>query len=167
MKLTYPTHHKLRGEWAQWQFVARALAMGFRVALPLGECCRYDVLVDNPTGFHRVQVKSSIFHDGYSYRCNCHASGKTRYTPEEFDFMAVYLIPEDTWYIVPAEAANVGTMRLFPPGKNKKNRFHQYREAWELLLRPSTLTIHAAAEEAPALLWFDPHGLPALEFLSA
>ncbi len=163
MKPSYPKHPKLRGEWAQWQFIARAFSKGIRVALPLGDCCHYDVLVDNPTGFHRVQVKSTTFRDRSSYYCNCHSALRRPYTPQQIDFVAAYVIPEDLWYIIPAEAATVRYMRLDPSGKSKRNRFHRYREAWELLRQPSRLTIHASAEEAPALLWFDPLGLPAIE----
>ncbi len=173
MKSLFPTHPKLRGEWAEWQFIARALALGFRVAKPLGDCCRYDVVIDNPTGFHRVQIKSTIVREHGSYRCVCYSSaGYHSYSPHDFDFFAAYVIPEDVWFIIPASAIAASTLTLDPNLRHPRNRYRPYREAWHLLRRPSLLTIHASADplsdcpitrfsndsigSAPALVWFDP-----------
>jgi len=156
---TYPPHPKLRGEWAEWQFIARAFAQGFRVAKPLGDCCRYDVLIDNPTGFHRVQIKSTTARDGSSYRCVYFSSaGYHSYSPKDFDFLAAYVIPENVWFIIPSSAISTSTVTLDPLGRNPRNRFRRYREAWPLLREPGRLTVHAAAERfrPPSFVWVEP-----------
>lgn len=158
MKKNFPDHPKLRGEWAEWQFIARAFSLGFRVAKPLGDSCRYDVLIDNPTGFHRVQVKSTIVRERDAYRCVYYSSaGYHSYSPRDFDFLAAYVIPEDVWFIIPAGAITTSTITLDPLRRYPGNRFRRYREAWRLLLRPSRLTIHAAADESSSsFVWLEP-----------
>jgi hypothetical protein len=56
------------------------------------------------------------------------------YQRGEFDFVAVYIIPEDTWYIIPARLVVTGKMRailLFPSRATSK--YGAYKEAWDLL----------------------------------
>lgn len=158
--LTYPRHPKLRGEWAEWQFIARAFALGFRVARPLGDNCRYDLLIDNPTGFHRVQVKSTTVHEPNSsfFRCIYFSSAAYRsYSPADFDFLAAYVVPYDVWFIIPSSAISTFTVTLDPLRLNPRNRYRRYREAWPLLRRPSTLTLHAAADSSPlSFRWLEP-----------
>jgi PD-(D/E)XK endonuclease len=50
---------KQRGEMAEAAFLAKAAALGFRVAKPWGESSRYDLVVDNGKRLIRVQVKSA------------------------------------------------------------------------------------------------------------
>ena len=51
---------------------------------------------------------------------------------DPFDFVAAYLIPEDLWYIIPAERfAGQGSIALYPG--LKKSKYGPYREAWDLL----------------------------------
>lgn len=164
---TFPSHRKLRGEWAEWQFIARAFAQGFRVAKPLGDCCRYDVLIDNPTGFHRVQIKSTTRLVGPSYKCLCMSSvaGNRIYSEDDFDFVAAYVVQADCWFIIPVmaltkkHAVTRGMLSLDPLGRCPRNRFHPYREAWHLLREPGRLTVHAAAERfPPSFVWVKPPG---------
>lgn len=84
----------------------------------------------------RVQVKASTQLLNGLYRINAHrrtGRGAVPYQPGEIDFIAAYIIPEDTWYIIPLHAVR-GTSLLF---RRKKDRrpgiYDQYREAWHLL----------------------------------
>lgn len=55
------------------------------------------------------------------------------YLPGEIDFLAAYIIPEDTWYIVPLEAFLGLTALLFRRHNDPKpGLYDQYREAWPL-----------------------------------
>jgi len=124
-------HPKLRGEWAELRFMERASEMGFRVSKPWGESARYDFIVEWQGNCVRVQVKSTTFreHDGYSCMVRgCHGP----YEGDPFDYVAAYLIPEDVWYIIPAElVVGMGSVGLYPHLKNAK--YEPYREAWQLL----------------------------------
>ena len=128
-------HAKLRGEWAELRFMTRAAELGFRVAKPWGETAPYDVITDSAGHFLRVQVKCTIQKRWNSYRCNL-AANHIPYTPQQVDFIAAYIIPEDTWYIIPLHAVR-GTSLLFRRKKDHRpGLYDQYRQAWFLLRRP-------------------------------
>ena len=63
------------------------------------------------------------------------------YSESETDFFAVYIIPEDTWYILPVREV-VGRVRLLfrPKGYHRRDIYAHYREAWHLLREPNGLT---------------------------
>lgn len=148
-----PRHPKLRGEWAELQFMARAAGLGFRIAKPFGDCCRYDFILEHQGGFHRVQVKSTIVRDHGSYRCVYYSSAAfRRYTPDDFDFLAAYVIPEDVWYIIPSAVIATTSITLDPGHNHPGNKYHPYQEAWHLLRQPGTFDISACAD----LEWIDP-----------
>lgn len=132
MKIKHP---KLRGEWAELRFMARAAEHGLCVTKPWGETARYDFAVEHEGHFVRVQVKSTMFVDRGGYSCSVRGC-RGPYEGDPFDFVAVYLIPEDLWYIIPAEKIRgQGSVALYP--KLKKSRYEKYKEAWELLRKDS------------------------------
>ena len=48
------------------------------------------------------------------------------------DFVAAYVIPADTWYILPIKATNgQSDLLLTPHSQNAK--YERYKEAWHLL----------------------------------
>ncbi len=73
------------------------------------------------------------------------------YQESDFDYLAVYVIPKDTWYIIPSDVATKRIAIRVCPG-NPKNQYEGYREAWHLLRQsplpnpPSAVTLHAVAE---------------------
>ncbi len=75
---------------------------GLCVTKPWGETAHYDFAVENQGRFVRVQVKSTGFKDRGGYSCTVRGS-QGPYSGDPFDFVAAYLIPEDLWYIIPAE----------------------------------------------------------------
>ena len=86
----------------------------------------------------RVQVKCSTQLLNGLYRINAHRRSGRRaiaYLPSEIDFIAAYIIPEDTWYIIPLLAVR-GTSLLFRRKKDHRpGLYDQYRQAWHLLRR--------------------------------
>ncbi len=61
-----PAHPKLRGEWAEIRFLARASELGLRVSKPYGDCLPYDFIVEHGGRMFRVQVKSTSYQNpGY------------------------------------------------------------------------------------------------------
>ena len=172
---------KERGEWAELCFMTRATEEGFRVSKPWGDSARYDFALEANGRFLRVQVKSSIFHSGTGYRCSMQPTGyggsSRRYTTEQIDFFAAYIIPEDLWYILPATIADdlVGKFRVSP--NNKHHKYERYREAWHLLHEavgkkeasaappsesPSSLEVDASLREDPVDPDAEPGEIPLL-----
>jgi len=124
-------HPKLRGEWAELRFMARAAEHGLLVTKPWGDTARYDFAVEHKGKFVRVQVKSTMFKCDAGYRCNVVADGEP-YESDALDFVAAYVIQEDVWYIIPAAAFKGQTrVRLYPGRKDAK--YSRYEEAWNLL----------------------------------
>ena len=129
-------HAKTRGEWAELRFMTRATELGFRVSKPWGDSSPYDLVTDHRGRFRRVQVKCTIFHRGNSYKCHLDSNG-VPYSPEDIDFIAAYVIPTDTWYILPIRATNGQSDLLLTPhsAQPKEAKYDHYKEAWRLLKR--------------------------------
>ncbi len=91
----------------------------------------------------RVQVKSSTQLVDGLYRINAHRRINGRalpYTLNEIDFLAAYIIPEDSWFILPLAHILGQTSLLFRPKKSRlPSPYHPYREAWPLLYQSDGL----------------------------
>jgi hypothetical protein len=88
----------------------------------------------------RVQVKSSTQLVDGLYRINCGRRLNGRVVPyklSEIDFVAAYIIPEDSWFILPLPHVLGQTSLLFRPKKSKiPGLYDTYREAWHYLTEP-------------------------------
>lgn len=127
---------KERGEWAEMRFMARAAEHGFRVSKPWGESARYDFAVEANGHFLRIQVKSTTFRSrSAAYKCAIQPRGdlSRRYTSKQVDFFAAYVIPEDVWYILPAEIVLGLCQEIVLSPNCDKHKYARYREAWHLL----------------------------------
>ena len=82
--------------------------------------------------FLRVQVKCTHFRRGRSYKCHLDSNGHA-YSPTQIDFLAAYIIPTDTWYILPIRATHAQPDILLTP-QNPRSKYEKYREAWHLLV---------------------------------
>ena len=122
----------------------KATSLGFPLALPYGHLHRYDFFVESGRNLWRVQVKTSSYMLRGSYRLciNHRPKGMARaYTESEIDFLAVYIIPEGTWYILPVrELVEHDTLRFRPTGHPRTDPYAYYRKAWHLLRKPDGLT---------------------------
>ncbi len=143
---------KMKGEYAELQFMSRALSLGLRVGRIYGDSSRYDFLVDAAGRLSRVQVKSVWRRQGGTYRISAQRGaplGKVPYRTAEVDFVIGYVVPEDAWYVVPARAlARRRSFWVFPHRARSRGRFEKYRDAWRLLGPASGLDrfdLHAAA----------------------
>lgn len=121
---------KQRGEWAESLFMARAHERGLPVSKPWGDSCTYDFVVGATGRFVSVQVKSTLSRPVSGYMCTVQAHRP--YPAGSFDFVAAYIIPADTWYILPAAfIQGMKVVTLQPDSPNSK--YECYREAWHLL----------------------------------
>lgn len=122
----------------------KATSLGFPLALPYGHLHRYDFIVESGRNLWRVQVKTSSFMMRGLYRLILYnptdRPGRT-YTESEIDFVAVYIVPEETWYILPVREVLQRQSLLFrPTGYPRSDPYAYYREAWHLLREPDGLT---------------------------
>ena len=126
---------KERGEWAEMRFMARAAEHGFHVSKPWGESSRYDFALEANGRFLRIQVKSTTFRSRNAYKCAIQPRGdfSRRYTSEQLDFFAAYVIPEDVWYILPAEIVLGLSQEIALSPNCEKHKYARYKEAWHLL----------------------------------
>jgi len=134
-KTAHRKNTKITGERSEAAFLNRAAGLGFGVAKPWGDSRRYDFILDNGTGLHRVQVKctESIRARAYETRAT-YTVGKGRavYTRADVDFIAAHVVPLDIWYIIPVEICTPAPMlRFYPTAKPKKC-------AWNPTAKPGT-----------------------------
>ena len=121
---------KQRGEWAESVFMAKAHERGLPVSKPWGDSWPYDFVVGTTGRFVSVQVKSTLSRPVSGYMCTVQAHRP--YPAGSFDFVAAYIIPADTWYILPAafiQGMKVVTLQPDSPS----SKYEPYREAWHLL----------------------------------
>jgi hypothetical protein len=124
---------KHRGEWAELNFMARVTERGFNVSKPWGDSTRYDVAVERHGHFLRVQVKSTIARQDGGYVCAIKSSRCQYYTRHQVDFFAVYVIPEDVWYILPAKIIIPLRGHFLLNPRRPRQKYAPYKEAWHLL----------------------------------
>jgi hypothetical protein len=132
-----------QGDIGEMAFMLAAARLGFALALPYGHIHRYDFIVESGKNLLRVQVKTTTFMvDGWYQVCIRRNTNRSpvAYAESEVDFVAVYIIPEDTWYIVPVrEIVHRQSLRFRPKGHQRTGRHDYYREAWHLLREPDGL----------------------------
>jgi hypothetical protein len=137
---------KLRGELAELLFFFLATKMGFVLSKPYGDSRRYDFVLDNGKTLYRIQVKCTthLVENGL-YHLNAHrrVNGKAvAYTLEEIDFFAAYVVPDDSWFILPLRDVLGCTSLMFrAKGDGRPHIYDCYREAWDLLREPAGLVI--------------------------
>jgi hypothetical protein len=121
--------------------MARAVRKGFKVSKPWGDSSAYDVGIESGARILRVQVKSTDCRTQYGYLCQFKPNAHSKpYTLKQVDFFAAYVIPEDVWYLIPAEMLLGGKQKkavtILPekPKHPERYKCERYREAWGLLL---------------------------------
>jgi hypothetical protein len=141
---------KRRGEWAESVFMARAGEQGLPVSKPWGDSRSYDCVVGSPGKFVAVQVKCTIarLESGTGYSCST-CSSHTAYRAGAFDFLAAYVIPEDAWYIIPAEKFR-GRKSISLCTDSGEAKYEMYREAWQLLREAAAVGEDVQSTEAAA-----------------
>ncbi|HZR66386.1 MAG TPA: group I intron-associated PD-(D/E)XK endonuclease [Terriglobales bacterium] len=148
---------KRMGELAELAFMYRAASEGIGVARPYGDSHAYDFLVQHGRKLARVQVKSCFTkrerrQTGFSIlaRHRMKKGAGLAYSQEDVDFIAAYVAPYDTWYLIPIEALQGSISIRVHPGLSAERKtrrsgafYEVYREAWHLLKQPD------ASETAP------------------
>ncbi len=134
--------YKQRGEWVELEFMAEAAKRRFSVCKPWGEMRAYDVGIEHGPNYLRVQVKGTAYRlrAGYLLQFMPGHRDIKDFTPRDLDVFAVYVIPQNAWYLIPASVLLGARQRwslmlspVAPPVKKKSYCFECYREAWGLL----------------------------------
>ena len=134
-----------RGDLGEVSFVRKAMSLGFVVAKPYGHNHPYDFLVQGGSSLWRVQVKTcSLERNGWYTAAVCHSrnGSRTPYTAAELDFLVVYLMPEEIWYVLPVREVAVRYSLQFrgATASHRRDPHARYREAWHQLREPDGLT---------------------------
>jgi hypothetical protein len=129
---------KERGEWVELMFMVEAIRHGFKVLTPWGESSAFDVALYFGSRIVRVQVKSTSYRKSTGYFCHLRSGPQRPYTLDNVDFFAIYVMPQDAWYLIPARLVLDGIcegLMLCPMQRVRIGRYHYecYREAWPLL----------------------------------
>jgi hypothetical protein len=150
MKIKQP---KRRGEWVELRFMAAAAENDMNVTRPWGDSAQYDFIVEHQARFLRIQVKSTQFFDRGCYPCAVKGS-HWLYAENAFDFLAVYILPEDLWYIIPAHAFRGQSSVALRPAVDD-SKYAEYLGAWELMKQaleiPTELEEAAPVSNAPVM----------------
>jgi PD-(D/E)XK endonuclease len=125
------------GEVAFLHNLHKATELGFMVAQPYGAGYPFDFIVQGGPSLLRVQVKAAAHMRFGLYGVSIFRHLGPRRLADgqcDVDFVAVYIIPEKTWYILPVrEVENRQTLMFRPKGYRRRNPYAHYREAWHLL----------------------------------
>ncbi|HXM62291.1 MAG TPA: group I intron-associated PD-(D/E)XK endonuclease [Terriglobales bacterium] len=131
------------GDLGEVAFLHKATELGLMVAQPYGTMHPFDFIVQGGQNIYRVQVKAVAHLRKGLYAvnvCRSQGRGKRPYLASEVDFIAVYIISEKTWFIVPVREVVDRRMLMFrPKGSDRRDLYGHYREAWHLLSEPDGL----------------------------
>ena len=107
----------------------KAISLGFGVAKPWGDSDRYDFILNYGKLFWRVQVKSVWTKEPGSVR-TCGFNNQS-YTPDEIDFLVIYLNPENLWYVLPVSVEQKPTRIYISSVRSGRRGVSAYRERWD------------------------------------
>src|SRR4051794_17681028 len=133
---------KQKGDLAELMVAADLRRRGYQIAIPFGEDCDYDLVVDRHGKLERVQVKYATS-DGLIVvvRCRSHSltNGRVRatkrYTADTVDWIAVWEPTTSVSYYVPSAAFDgfsVLTLRLSPTRNNQSRKIRHAADFLEI-----------------------------------
>lgn len=114
MFVTSMAETKLKEGIGEAMVMADAIRRGYKVAIPVGEDWRYDLLVIRNGKIERVQCKYTRS-NGQRIIVRCRSANNwsdIRYSSEDFDWLAVYDIATDQCYFVPSKLLGNGRAQI-------------------------------------------------------
>lgn len=130
---------KHMGTIAEIKFVAKALQYSYNVSLPVGDNAPYDCILENQGKTVKVQIKStndrhlSGRNDCFKVNFAKGAKSKVKYKAQNVDYLAAYIHSLDCWYIIPYNAIEAVSVRLYPHRSDYEGKYERYKERWEIL----------------------------------
>lgn len=136
--------NKRAGVLYEYEFFTRALKQSLEVFIPAGDHLPVDCLVVNSDEkIFRVQIKGTSKkykdygdqkrnYDRYKVSAGTGQRSKNPIDCIKVDILAVYIEPEDLFYIVPCESLG-GTIGpwFYPTLTDTKAKYEVYKENWE------------------------------------
>lgn len=117
---------KEKGDLGEAMVMADVIRRGYKVAIPVGEDWRYDLIVLRKGKLERVQCKYTQS-DGKRIEVKCRSTNNwntRKYTKRDIDWIAVYDATSDRCYYISAELLGEGksiiTLRLTTPANKQK-----------------------------------------------
>ena len=117
---------KSKGDLAEAIIMADVLRRGYKVALPLGEDWRFDLIVQRNGKLERLQCKYTES-NGQLIKADCRSTNNwstIKYTTKDIDWLVVYDKTTDKCYYLPSKLLGKGkaalNLRLAPPKNNQK-----------------------------------------------
>jgi hypothetical protein len=121
---------KQKGNLTELECLLFFVKNGYKVSIPYGEDCRYDLVLDIKGHLYRIQCKTSHplknSDDGFEFKTKsvaitAHGVKETKYSSEEIDYFAT--IYEGQCYLVPVEeCGNAKILRFqYPVNGQKKH----------------------------------------------
>jgi PD-(D/E)XK endonuclease len=153
---------KTKGDLAELKVTCDLVERGYRVAIPFGEDCDFDLVAwQDPTKLQRVQVKYTRSDgDRLFAQCRSHSltNGKVRrtkhYTSATIDWLAVYDATSGRCYYIPAEELGAGrtylTLRLAPPRNNQRIGIRYAADYTDPVIRTPCFEVEPAGLEPAA-----------------
>lgn len=136
---------KRQGTLYEQKFVVKALERGLEPHPCPGEYLPHDYLVTNAAGrVFKTQIK------GTSMTCSNRGVEKRRHVRyritagvgshkahldcAKIDVLAVFIEPEDTWYVIPCLKITGKGLWFYASNENSKARYEKYKEDWDYFL---------------------------------
>jgi hypothetical protein len=123
-----------QGDLAETSFIVEAYKRGWQISIPFSNSSSYDLILDSGEFLYKIQIKSCgylrkrVTINDKHYRVNIsNLNGK-------YDFLAVYIIPEELWYIIPVDIIDSKYLSLYPHVENSRSKYNHYKEAWDLII---------------------------------
>ena len=117
---------KSKGERSEGAVLAALLKKGYVVLLPFGDNQRYDLVVDSPAGFQRIQCKTGKITGGAIAFSTCSVESKGKHERKDYcgqaDLFGVFVPDLDKVYLVPVDEVpgNLAHLRLTPTKNGQK-----------------------------------------------
>jgi PD-(D/E)XK endonuclease len=118
---------KRKGDVGEMMAVADVLRRGYKVALPVGEDWRFDVIALREGRLERLQCKY-VASDGQVIKVPCRSANNwsiRKYTSDDFDWLVVFDQTSDKCYYLPSSLLGDGrstiNLRLVP-SKNGQSK---------------------------------------------
>lgn len=118
---------KTKGDLGEAMTIAEAMKRGYKVAIPVGEDWRYDLIVLRNGSLDRVQCKYTESNgEVISVKCRSTNGHSTiKYSSQDIDWLVVYDKTTDRCYFIPSVFLGNGraeiTLRVVP-GKNGQTK---------------------------------------------
>jgi hypothetical protein len=116
----------IKGQISELAFMSKITNLGGLISKPVHPSSPYDFIIDFESRLSRVQVKSTWIRrfDTYGEYFHIKALG---YNESNVDYIACYIQPNDSWYIIPIENIHSSYLRF-----DERSVFEEFKEKWNL-----------------------------------